>query len=269
MSMKRTIILFRKNFISPTLLFALIPIFVSLFFGLVNRFAGGNREWFDHIFLPLWMDFMPLMVGTGAFIGFNQSLQSEKNNHTVEMLFSTPVTTREYMLSVWFSGVVAAALTIYLAMGIFAVSLGIDRVAAYVCPFVWLQPLFLVITLVSSSGLIASILLRRSSIMKNISFLIIVFAPITIVMTLVLVMFITALIGPVDLPESLPTWVAWLLDTLQAVGEMTPAFIYSPWARWLPTSAYMLVWFFILSRKIHIGNFIRPFPSWRSMFVPW
>ena len=269
MSIKRITILFRKNFVSATLLFALTPIFVSLVLGLVNRFAGGNREWFDHIFLPLWMDFIPLMVAGGVSFGFIQSLQSEKNNHTAEMLFSTPVTTREYMCSLWFREVVIATLTIYLAMGIFAVSLGIDRVAAHVCPLVWLQPPLLIITLVSSSGLIASIMLRRSSIIKNISFLVIIFAPITIVMIMVSVMFITLFIDLGNFPEALPTWISWLLEALQAVGGIMPAFIYSPWARWLPTSIYMLIWFFILSRKIHVGNLVQPFPRWRSMFVPW
>ncbi|MCL0077325.1 hypothetical protein M1O12_04845 [Dehalococcoidia bacterium] len=270
MSMKRIMILFRKNFISPTLLLGLIPVFVLLVLGLGFRFTGAYREGFDIFFLPLLMDFLPLGVGLGAFIGFMGYLQQEKLNGTAEMLFSTPVTTREYMLSLWFTGLVISAATVYSAMGIFAVSLGIERVAAHVSPLVWLQPPLLIITLVSGSGLIASIMLRHSSMIKNIAYGVIVFAPIAIVMVVVGLMFITRFIGLVDLPEALPSWVAWLLETLQAAGEMVPSFVYSPWARWLPTSVYMLVWFFILSRKIHIGNFIRPSTGWRRLFfVPW
>ncbi|MFW0859255.1 MAG: hypothetical protein AAGB97_03610 [Dehalococcoidia bacterium] len=270
MSMKRIITLFRKELRSPTTYgAALTPGFSYLIIGLVFRFAFPANGEFDRFGLPLMMDFLPLVMGVAAGLGFTEVLQLEKTQRTAEMLFSTPVTTREYMFSLWLKGVVISTLVIYLAMGIFALSLGIERVAAHVSPLVWMQPPLLIITLISGSGLIASIMLRDSSSIKKMFYFVIVFAPIAIVMTLVMIMFISMAIGVIDLPEALPTWVSWLLETLQAVGEMMPPFIYSPWARWLPVSVYMLVWFFILSRKIHIGKFVRPLPSWRSAFVPW
>jgi len=269
MPMRRIITLFRKELFSATDLSALTPGFSFLTIGLSFRFAFPRNGEFDRFGLPLLMDSMPLLIGVTAALGFIYSLQLEKNQRTAEMLFSTSVTTREYMFSVWLKGVAISTLAIYLAMGIFALSLGIERVAAHVSPLVWLQPPLLIITFISGSGIFASIMLRDSSLKQKIFHFVIVFAPIAIVMTLVSIMFISTWIGAADLPEYLPTWVSWLLETLQTLERIMPPFVYSPWARWLPTLAYMLAWFFILSRKIHIGKFIRPMPSWRSVFVPW
>ncbi|MBT9133041.1 MAG: hypothetical protein DDT32_01947 [Syntrophomonadaceae bacterium] len=269
MSMKRIITLFRKELLSITNLLFAIPIFSFLIIGLSFRFAFAANGEFDRFSLPLVMDAAPLIIGVAAGFGVIEALQLEKNKRTAEMLFSTPVTTREYMFSLWLKGVVISTLVIYLAMGIFALSLGIERVAAHVSPLVWMQPPLLIIAFVSGSGLSASIMLWDSSSIKKLFYFVIVFAPIAVVVTLVIIMLITGFIGLIDHPEHLPTWVSWLLETLQVVREIMPPFIYSPWARWLPVSIYMFVWFFILSKKLHIGEFIRPFASWRSAFVPW
>jgi hypothetical protein len=184
------------------------------------------------------------------------------------MLFSTPVTTRDYMFSLWLRGVVISVLIMYLTMGAFVLTLGIEHLA-HVSPFVWVQPLFLTVSLISGSGLAMCIIFRNSSTIKKIAYFVIVFGPIVIVGMLVFIMFIVMYINIADLPEPLPSWLSWLVEAMQTIERAMPAFVRSPWFCWLSTSVYMPVWFFILSKNIHVGNLIFPFSRWARILLPW
>jgi len=263
MSITRIIILFRRDVVSSIVSAASIPVFVLSIIGLSYRFLGFHQP-----FLPLLLESLPLLIGAAGAFGFIQSLREEKINRTAEMLFSTPITTREYMFSLWLRGMVISLLAIYLAMGAFVLALGIEHLAD-VSPFVWVQPLFLVGSWVAGSGLVMCIVLRDSSIIKKIAYFVIVFGPIVVVTILVLIMFIAMLMNIGDLSEPLPSWLSRVVETLQTIERAMPAFVRSPLFRWLPTSVYMIVWFFILNKNIHVGNLIFPVSRWFRMFVPW
>ncbi len=265
MSMKRmSVLCFQGSFSLPMIIgLSIAPSGFAIFFGLFVRLMGIFHPP-DIPFTPpqylMWLEMLSPFVAVMAGAAFILLIRSEKTNETSELLFSTPISALEYMLSLWLVLVFGGAVGIYVTMGVYVFSAGVEHLAT-VSPFIWLQPLPMAITWVSAGGLLGIILMLESSLIKKTVYAFIVFIPLLAVTAWVMISIFITPVGAVA-AELLPAWVL-----------AVPSFIHLHWARWLPTAIYTLLWFFLLIRRIDVRNFIYPVRQslsrkWEEI-IPW
>jgi len=244
MVMKRlTMAIFRCHLtrvvLPPTIGLTIGASIFASFFGLIARFIPNTTVFylFNRELLPL----LGALMLCSFFVAF---IRLEKAGRTAELLFSTPLSVKAYMFSLWLAWILGCIIVIYPAIGAFVFVAGIERMAGVSLLF-WIQPFPLAITWVSAGGLLAITLMLESSLRKKIVYAFIVFIPLLILMAGAIISIIITSLGTMA-PELLPA----------SVLEVVPPFMHCHGARWLPAAIYASGCFFLLIRRIHVGNFI-------------
>lgn len=174
-------------------------------------------------FLNLHIPLISLIIGTVC----SGLIVEERAKRTGELLFATPVTPLEYLVSKWVVGVIVAILGSYLGMVLFIMIAGLEHLEL-LPKFIWLHPPLMAMTWVSA-GVLVGVIWVTSSWAKKILYTFAVFAPPTAIF---LLEYVLGLHG--RHLSSLPSWAPWLM-----------------------TALYSLVCLLLLGRKFEVRSFVR------------
>lgn len=255
MSIARITILFEKKLFSTMLNALTVPVFVSLILGLSHGLFGDEHQ---ILVSAILLDLFPMIAIGGTALGLWGTVILENLNRTAESLFSTPITTLEYMISACLRGIFISILTIYIPMIIFTLPLVLSGRLPDISPLIWLQPLPLAITWMSSSGVLACIILHGASLIKRMIYMFVVFLPLGIITALISIMFVIQFFELSVYTATPGSFLYRIMEIADFIRPFIPDFIFSPWVRWLPSAIYLPPIFLLLARRIHVGRFILP-----------
>lgn len=230
MSVKRVAVLVWKNskfFASAGgFVFPLAGVLYSLIHALIARFTSENT---GTLFLQYAHFYIPFIITPISVWACLALIVEERIKRTGEMLFATPITTLEYLVSLWTVGFLVTTLVAYIGIIIFVIINGFVFLSGFPNLF-WLSPSIMALTWTSAGVLLGLIWVKPGRIKKTL-FGVIAFAP-------VITLFIWVKM------EQVPQFLLW-------IPEIPPSL-----TSWLMTSLWLFLLLWLLGRKFEVRGLV-------------